>query len=288
MAENEIMQWTESYGRMMTTLRGYVTRLQSLVALDSLGRPTTLVNSQAVLSTGFTVPIDDFVDKAPADTFMPISYLEGLPTIEGIPIWEKLEYEPLEAYNIFKRYRAMRESSQKQRAVYKLALETGMEVRNLEILRQVYHWNLRVNAYDLYMDQERATQLEMRRVEIEGKHAEAAKKLFGISTEYLIGHADLLTPKLALQMLDVATKLERISSGMAPDARVTASGVPITIQNNIGETTKIGVQQVTTLTGELDKDKDRVKQVLNIMNNIGILKSSEPEEVIGEDIIDME
>lgn len=281
MSDKSLTVWNASEAKMMSRLRSYVTQMQGQCPTDPIGRPTVLVNPHAILATGFTKPVEDLIDHPPIGAMMQVSYLEGLPTVDGLPIWEKLENEPIEYYQLFKRYRSMKDAKT-QRAVYKLALESGMEARQLEILRQTYHWNVRVEAYDTYLAQEREVQLELRRQEIEGKHANTAEKLYKLSSQYIEEHPELLTPKLALQMLDMAIKLERTSVGAHPEG-VRASQIPqgpsVTIQNNLQAPQATAN---TLVTGNADEDKDRLMQVLNIMNKIGLIKEEDEDDNIIE------
>lgn len=283
----EIAKWDQPYVQMMSTLKRYVSQLQGSQPLDALGRPTSLVNPQALLATGFRTPIDDLLDDPPVGAVLPISYLEGLPTIEGVPIWEHMEGEPLEFYQLFKRYRSMRTSTS-SRAVYKLATEVGSEVKHVELVRQAYHWQLRVGAYDYYVEQERNEQLELRRAEIEHKHAKTAEELYKISSKYLLEHEDLLTPKVAMQMLDVAVKLERASLGMAAmDSRGGGSKQVLNIQNTVnGPVAGDGGEAPTLVSGKLEDDKTRLTQVLNVMNKLGLMTEADVETVEAEVIDD--
>jgi hypothetical protein len=38
---------------------------------------------------------------------IPLTYLEGYPTVDGVPFWERLENESSEYYKVFKEYRDM-------------------------------------------------------------------------------------------------------------------------------------------------------------------------------------
>lgn len=268
----------------MGTLKRYVSQLQGSQPLDALGRPTALVNPQALLATGFRTPIDDLLDDPPVGAVLPINYLEGLPTIEGIPIWEHMEGEPIEFYQLFKRYRNMRTSTT-SRAVYKLALEVGSEAKHVELIRQAYHWQIRVGAYDYYVEQERNEQLELRRAEIEHKHAKTAEQLYKISSQYLLDHEDLLTPKVAMQMLDVAVKLERASLGMAAVESRGGSRQVLNIQNTVNSANTpvdSGGGEGTLISGKLEDDKTRLTQVLNVMNKLGLMAEAEVETVEAE------
>lgn len=267
----DLTVWDNGYYRTMQTLRKYVTQMQSVQACNGMNQPLALVSPVEILATGFLTPIDKLIDSPPDGAILKVSYLEGLPTINGVPIWERLEGEPPEYYKLFKRYRDMRDAKV-YRAVYKLAQETNMETRQLELLRQVYHWNVRVSAYDEYLAKERAVVLELRRQEIEGKHAQTAEQLFKISSQYLTEHPELLTPKIAMQMLDMAVRLERFSVGLHSDKRSGESTATINIQNNVQTNADQSVSEQSGITtGNKEDDTQRLTQLLNVMNKIGVL-----------------
>jgi len=281
----ELAKWDQPYVDMMSTLKRYVGQLQNAQPLDTYGRPTSLVNPQALLATGFRTPIDDLLDNPPEGAVLPISYLEGLPTIEGIPIWEHMDGEPIEFYGLFKRYRNMR-TTKESRAVFKLAAEVGSAVKHVEIIRQAYHWQARVTAYDNYVEQERQEQLELRRAEIEHRHATTAEQLYRISSKYLLEHEDLLTPKVAMQMLDVAVKLERASTGMASMEGRGAPRQILNIQNNVGAVSGGSGEAPQLVTGKLEEDKTRLSQVLNVMNKLGLIEPEAEVEIVEAEVID--
>lgn len=263
--------WDKPFVGMMRNLKKFVTQLQIAQPNDAYGRPTVLIDPQSVLSTGFITPIDTLMDNPPEGLIQPIQYMEGLPTIQGQPLWGQLEGEPVEFYNMFRRYREMN-TTKENRAVYKLALEVGLDVRYLELVRTCYQWPIRVQAYDAYMAQERADILERRRQEVENKHAQAAETLFSMSTQYLQENYEMLTPKVAMQMMDLAVKLERLSLGMGgSSARGDAAGSVVNIQNNVQTNGTPVTQESGLVTGNLDADKERLSQVLNVMNKLGLM-----------------
>ena len=280
-------QWDENYIAVLQQTRKYVTQIQNDIAVDGLGRITALVNAEAIIQTGLTTSVDEMADNPPPGVIMPVVYTEDIPTIYGIPIWEHLEGEPLDHYDLFKQYRNMRREEKAQRNVYRLSLVTGIPVVQLELLRQVYHWQQRVQAFDAYEAQERAIVLALRQQEVEGRHATVAKDLFNIGAEYLRTHKDMLNPKTAIQMMDLAIKLERISAGLA-DGRIsngTSNAPTVNITNNVpnAQTASINtnIGTGTGSTGDLDADKQRLAQVLNIMHTIGALDTT-PIVVDGE------
>ena len=274
----EIMSWDASMLTMMSKLKKYTAILQRSIAKDSNGLPMKLINPEAVMQTGMVDSAEDLMDQTDLDLFLPITFSEGIPIVGALPIWERLEGEPVDYFSLFKRYRD-KTDAKVPRAIFKLSAETGVDVRILETLRQVYNWSVRVQAYDGWLRLERQMAAEARQRELEGRHANAADQLFKASTEYLKAHQDELTPKLALQMLDMSVKLSRMALGLSENP--THGTNAITIQNNIGTSAAvIESAEQTTVTGNVEADKTRVKQLLNIMNSIGVLSPPAEEEVI--------
>ena len=276
-ASNEALMDLSTLRRLKT----YVSQLQQTVTKTPIGGPLFLVNPQVVLSTGFTLTVEELIDNPAEGLLVAIDYHEGMPTVNGVPLWEKLEHEPLEYYNLFKGYRNMQTATQR-RAIYKLHQVTGKPVSELEVLRGVYNWNIRVQFFDEFNRLERERQLEASQYEIEGKHRNAAEKLFKQSLEYLTSHPELMTPKLALKMLETAVQLERISVGLAPNVGRQVMPATIQVQNTINSDTGTGsVSEVSTVTESKDSKIERLSQVLNIMQTVGVLQE-------GGEVIDVE
>ena len=266
----------EEYIATMVKAKPYVMQLQNNQAVDGLGRVTALVNVQSIIETAFEETPEQLIDCPPIGAVMPVVYVEEIPTIYGSPIWEKLEGEDVEAYELFKKYRSMEVDDKTRRSIFKLSADSKCSIKNLELLRQNYHWSIRAHAFDVYKQQERELVLQLRQQEIEGRHAETAKQLYDKATQYLLKHEDMLTPKTAIQMLETAAKLERLSAGMADGRRNTygTEAPAINITNNLGDKA-VAESQNTVITQSVDQNKERLMQVLNIMNSIGALKQED-------------
>lgn len=273
--------WDATTVDMMRKLKGYAVQLQNTVGADQLGRPVALVDVGALMATGLIKPLDKLLETNEASLYLPISYLEGMPTIYGTPIWEKLDGESVEYYELFKRYRSLLDNKG-LRSIHKLAAESGVPIINLELLRQAHFWQLRVSAFDVYRKKEREYMMDFYRDEVQEKHRLKASELFGICTKYVTDNTQLLTPKSALEWAKLAVELERISVGLQPNKPgMIAEGAPaniVNIQNNLG-----AAANGTAATGNIDEDRLRLKQMLNVMGNIGLFKDVldvEIEEVI--------
>lgn len=296
MAESLAVQgWDAVKLNSMRKVRKYVQAVIQTVPRDGLGRLSAMVDPTVIMQTGMVTDVEHFVDAPPAGCLLPVSLLEGIPTLDGTPVWEKWDNEPVEYYELFKRYRNIQDIKT-TRSVYKLAVEQGLPTKNVELLRQIYQWQDRCLAWDEYTRKERELQLELRRQEIENRHATTAEKLFKMASSYLEDHADLITPKVALTMLELAIRLERVAAGMSLDNRKSGSSageVAINIQNNLdngnGQAGVISNAEKSVLgSGNSDEARARLTQVVNVMNNLGIIKGEvEGEEVEGE-VIEVE
>lgn len=247
----------------LRNLRQYVTTIQSQVACSMEGFPLLLVNPNAIQATGMLAAPEVLIDEPTKDQYFVIEYIEQyIPTVEGYPVWEKLECEPVDYYNWFKAYREMQDDKNR-RAIYKLSDKLGVKATQLEHVRNIWHWTYRVQCYDLFREAERERTREIARINMEGKHHKAAAKLFELSTNYLKEHEDLLTPGMALKMLDTAVKLERLSLGM--NAKEQEDATPTA-------RIEVSANATTTVSDDTAENKERLTQLLNIMNNIGVLR----------------
>lgn len=282
-----VKDWDDAKISLMKKLKRYVATMQSFLPLDSQNRVTALINPRVLLSTGLTVPVETFVDSPPTDVTLPISYLEGIPTIYGIPLWERLEGEATEYYELFKRYRALK-AVKGARSVHFLSLETSVSPMILEQLRQIYAWQVRSAAFDMYMDESEAELLKQRRKVIEGEHSKKAEKIFDLCTDYMIDNIQMLTPKAALEWAEMAYKLQRISVGLSPDkpgAIDGNTGIQVNIQNGASSVDTNNKDSVG-ITGNKDDDASKLKQLLNIMSTVGVF--NENKVIIDAEIVEEE
>lgn len=260
-------------------LKNYIMKIQQGCAIDNQGRVRALVNAREALSALSTYSVEALIDQPTEGLIMPIDYVDGCPVINGYPIWERLEGETMEAFEVFQKYLKMIQMDCPQRSVYQLSLSTKNAVAELTQLRIINHWELRAQAYDDYVvGNRRAIQLLQQR-DIEDRHAKVGKELTNLAFKYLDTHTEMLTPKVAVQILEVSTKLERSTAGMSTGAEKGAdSRINVNVANQIGTAASKPVTENTVVTGDLDTDRARLTQMVNIMNNIGVLVP--PPEVV--------
>ena len=267
-----MVAWDDRIFSVYRSLRANFEQLQKHISFNHHGQPNSFVNITELLRHNSDLNFANLDERL----FLPVIIQEGIPTINAIPIWERIEGEPTEAYEIFKQYRMMKELN-KTRTMYNLSLLTNVPVSHLETMRHLFNWNYRIQAFDAYTAAERQLMLEQYRVEIEGKHLKIANKLAEQAFNYFKDNESMITPKVALQMLDWAVKLERITTGLNPDGKGTINGserIQLNVQNNIantGDNTTSSSTSNKTEVEQTEEDKDRLATMVNILNEIGVL-----------------
>lgn len=279
-----INPWTGLDFSTLRKIRSYVESLGVSIPKNGNNRPLKIVNVNTLIDTGLTVDSKHLVDYPPEGLYLDVGFEDGFPTIDGIGIWNQIEGEPIECYNLFKAYRNMK-SIEETRSISKLSKQTNVSPSMLEMIRRIFNWSYRVDAYEEFRQYERDQLLEERRIEVQGRHAKAAEKLFNISMDYIEKNANLMTPISVLKALEIAVKLERLSIGMSSDKRESIynpSGSSINFSvNNIQSSGQsgsvvIGGRDIATgSTGDLEQDQDSVAQILNIMDQIGIFNEKD-------------
>lgn len=193
---------------------------------------------------------------------------EAMPLIDGVPIWERLDGEPVGYYNLFKTYREAL-YLEGTRAVTRVATLSGVPLRNLTMLSRAYHWPLRCKAYDFHKKLQAARMREVAIEKLESTHAKTADRLLEMSMTYLEEHEAQLSPKTAIQMLQVAAKMGRLAVGLQADKPGTDAGG-----------TNISINQ-TTMSGEsssgsdaplavnTEQDVSHLQSILHILDKSG-------------------
>ena len=267
-----IVAWDDRVFSIYRSLRANFEQLQKHISFNTSGQPNSFVNITELLMCNSDLNFNNIDERL----FLPVIIQEGIPTVNSIPIWERIEGEPTEAYEVFKQYRMLKMNN-KPRTMYNLSLLTNIPVAHLETMRHLFNWNYRVQAFDAYISAERQLMLEQYRVEIEGKHLKMANKLAEQAFSYFEENESMITPKVALQMLDWAVKLERITTGLNPAERGTINGserIQLNVQNNVtsgGDNTSTSVTTNKTEVEQVEEDKDRLATMVNILGEIGVL-----------------
>ena len=187
--------FTENRIRVLKTLGTIIKNLQESVPkiqIKNREMPLFYIDPQIVLNylTNNKSEEDNITqipDRVINDATVTIDYLEDVPVANGLPFWERIDCEPVAYYKLFKLYRDQKEGKKgrNQRSFENLKETTGIPESAIHALSNVYHWQYRVKAYDLF--KENTIELEKQKIikSMENDHIGAAKKVFARCMEYL-------------------------------------------------------------------------------------------------------
>ena len=168
--------------------------------------------------------LEDLRDDQIVDCFHPFQEVDGYPTVQGTPLWERQEWERIEYYNLFKLYRDMRYAFYNEsdtllvnRSMNVLAKATRMSASLISYLSVVYNWRLRVTLYDAWMALMQQRRISIKRSMMLDRHSKISQALVHKAYSCLSKQVDKLAPKEALEMLKLGLAYERISLGLAGD-----------------------------------------------------------------------
>jgi len=279
--DSELLDWSPSKTALQHKLGELVQYFQRNVPVNLSGLPLAYIDPTVI--TPYLLDIksaDDLSDDIIKQATIPISYEEGYPAVEGVPVWERLDGEPVPYYKLFKEYRELK-YTQGTRSIAKLMETTSLSGRQLTALSRVWHWAFRVKAYDLMKAQEREIK-RLREIEsLNNKHSQAAEEMLQQAMEYLRKHPEQLTPKTAIQLADLAIKVGRLALGLNADK--PGSGQTPSTNITIANTTKAdSAQQIITVsqqnypdnlgTSEQINDLQHLQDVLEILGRSGALE----------------
>ena len=177
--------------------------------------------------------------------FVDLHYDEGFPTfLDGDPFWTMLKYEPSEAYQALVQYLYMSGTQTIKPETEELVQDTDAEPSVASGMRSIsqlasqldtntstvlvtqaklkrwailYYWDWRARAYDMFRLVQHRSQQEIRAIETQDSHYLIAKKLTQRALDFMENDADfldMLTPKVAIDLIKLGTSLERISAGL--------------------------------------------------------------------------
>lgn len=202
---------------------------EGIYRADLLPHVSALVHTPQNKSTELTI---DFGHQSITErddvkcAYEALDYSEGFPTYLGMPIWTPLPFEPQEAYKCFDIY--LRQGSAGARQIYTLT-EAGdfpkhanIGTNELQEYFHTYYWSARVRAYDMFYIAHRRREQERRALETDNSQYLMANRLMDLATLYLDEQQDelleMLTPSGFMDLIKLATQLQRITSGLPANA----------------------------------------------------------------------
>ena len=228
--------------------------------------------------------IAGFPARSLHQAFMPLQYDEGFPALDtGLPFWSRLEFEPAEAYEAFQKYLQMNLGSpgshggdidddydgREARGTRSLSALVGEQFGDQDLNRMaqlyqeyyhMYYWGLRAHSYDLFRVAQYRKQQELRSIETQGEHYHISRRMRHRLMKYMDSEEefwDLMSPKVAMDMLKTLTQLERISAGLPAAGPATAdsegrSGAPFEVMlRTVAQGNRRGGERTITEDGEM-------------------------------------
>lgn len=234
---------------------------------------------------------DEVPDNIVYNAMLHVDYDEGYPTVDGLPLWERLDGELVEYYKLFKEYREMKYVGG-SRSIAKLSASSTVSGRHLNHLAKVYHWQTRCRAYDMFKDQLRLAQRQYDIDKLETTHSKNATILMERAMEWLERHPEQLNPKVALQMVQLGMKAGRLALGLHPERPGTGEegggsrGTTINIQqNNATDNGTINAPQVDLRS---DEDANHLQSILHVLDQSGAFDTLRKDATDDDEIIDVD
>lgn len=224
----------------------------------------------------------DLKESQAIDCFHCFSEVDGYPTIGGVPVWERQEWERIEYYNLFKLYRDMRYAFYNEsdmllttRSLQVLSKAVHLAPRTLLYLASVYEWSFRVDLYDAWMSAQQERRVAVKRSLMLDRHSKISQSLIQKAYVSLSRQADKLSAKDALEMLKLGLTYERISLGLIgdkPSDMTTPQQQPlISVVNQTNNNT--GLTQINN-SAPAERLQDNMKRPDTLLSVLSVLQRS--------------
>lgn len=294
-----------------------VAQLQGKLTINN--KATAIVNPTLIAEqVPYIEDVNDLTDDIIERSTNRIDILDNTPVIAGLPVWDRLDGERIDFYNVFKLYRDSRylmldtgEYVFQSRTMAGLARKLNLPGALLSYLSKLYAWTTRCSYYDEYMEEQmrkrRAIEVQL----LQADHYKTANRLMKKALEYLENHDGMLKPKEAIEMLELGLKYSRISLGLQGDKPGTAvaagNQTTLSIYNSttnnkadnmlnvnaqVGSNNQSGLSNVELQLQQDMKDEKNLLAILHVLQASGAMGTavnSDLKEVNGDnDIIDVE
>lgn len=291
--DNELLVWDPSKAAIQGKLGDLVQYFQVGIPLNADGIPKMYIDPTQIMPHLLDIDTpDDLAESVVEEAKTAIDFEDGFPTVEGVPFWERLEGEPMPYYKLFKEYREMKfvgEANSRgyiSRSIAKLSESSSIPGKHLNALSHIYHWQLRVKAFDKYKEMQCALDKQRNIEMLENKHAKVSNELLDQAVDYLLQHPEQLSPKTAIDLVQLSIRAGRLAVGLNPDKPGVSSGasggthVSIVNQNaNVGEggsstQGQMELSDIEKKTEENSKDVGHLQSILHVLNASGAFKSA--------------
>jgi hypothetical protein len=233
----------------------------------------------------------------------PIELSGDYALIDGVPVWERLEGERLDFYNLFKLYRDARYGLLDtgdyilcNRSMAGLARKLNISPALVSTISKIYNWATRCAYYDKYFEMEVARRRQMEVQILQQDHLKFATTLVDKAMSFFEKKADQITPKDAIAMAELGFKISRLSLGLAPDKPVSggnqASQPLLAIYNNtttnqadkmiqVNDQRSYGSEVERRLQENL-KDNTNLLSILHVLQKSGAMSTALHSELVSD------
>lgn len=274
------------------------------------GRLLCFINPRALAgNVPFCDTPSDITEEMTKASTVNIEMFDDMALVDGVPVWERLDGERLDFYQLFKVYRDMRYTVTTdgdyyllERSMAKLSRLTGVAAKLISCLSKIYNWPLRCSYYDVYMERQaykrRYAQVQL----MQSDHFRISNSLMEKAYGYLNNNINKLTPKDALQMLQLGLEYSRLSLGLHPDKPGSTATAPtqptLAIYNNTTNNNAeqmLQVNQTSAFSSEVErqlhedlKAEDNLLSILHVLQRSGAIETALNADLVDPTIIDME
>jgi len=192
------------------------------------------------------------------------NYGYAIASYTGLPLWERLDGEPVPYYHLFKLYRDL-VLTRATRSVMQLHdLGLGMPATHIASLSRAYHWQLRARCFDAYTKVEFAARKQKEVETLEGRHSKVSSDLLDQAVTYLLKHPEQMYAKHAITLTKLAVEIGRISVGLpmngpreaGSNASKSNSNGPSVTVNNTNMQAGENAKQMALIHGSESVDAD--------------------------------
>lgn len=209
---------------------------QDVASLSDISRSAQLYNAE----------FHDALEVA----FVELDYSENLPALpNGMPAWDRLSWEPNDAFKAFEVFLSSSRGGKVRQLkdvfiqliarldAGSIEMDTAAKDISMPLLRTwqiLYCWAFRAKAFDMFHEACRRRHRIHLAQEVEDNQFKAAGKLFEKAMLYVDDEEfnDLMTPKVAAELLKLAGTMQRISVGL-PANGPSPSSAPSSHQESL-------------------------------------------------------
>lgn len=224
--------------------------------------------------------------------------------IEGVPVWERLDGERIDFYNLFKLYRDARYGLLDtgdyvlcNRSMAGLARKLNLSPAMVNTIASIYNWSLRCAYYDRYFEMEIARRKQLEVQILQQDHLKFASTLVDKAMSFFEKNSAQITPKDAIAMAELGFKISRLSLGLMPDKPIAggdqASQPLLAIYNNttnnqadkmiqVNDQRSYGSEVERRLQEDI-KDNTNLLSILSVLQRSGAMATALHSELVPDE-----